>query len=61
MYERYVALRDAKGVKDVDVAKATGIVPSTFSDWKNGKSAPKLEKLLKIAEFFGVSVEDFIK
>lgn len=57
MYEIYVYLRDEKGVKDATVAKATGIGKSTFSDWKNGRSAPKGEKLKKIAEYFGVSTQ----
>lgn len=39
------------------VAKDTGIAPSTLSDWKNGRSAPKTDKLKLIAEYFGVSLE----
>lgn len=57
MYEIYCRLREAKGVKDSDVVKATGITKSTFSDWKSGRSKPKNEKLQKIADYFGVSVE----
>lgn len=57
MYEIYCKLRDAKGLKDADVAKATGITKSTFSDWKNGRSKPKDEKLQKIADLFGVTTE----
>ena len=57
MYEIYRKLRDEKKCKDADVAKATGITKSTFSDWKSGRSKPKDEKLKKIAEFFGVSVD----
>lgn len=60
MYTKYVELRDSANVRDFEVAKATGIPSSTFSDWKKGKSKPKLEKLVKIAKFFGVSVEVFI-
>jgi transcriptional regulator with XRE-family HTH domain len=56
MYEIYLELLKKKGVKSADVCKATGIVPSTFSDWKKGKSAPKQDKLKKIADYFGVSV-----
>lgn len=55
MYEIYCKLRDAKGCKDSDVAKATNITKSTFSDWKSGRSVPKDEKLQKIAKYFGVS------
>ncbi len=57
MYKIYCELRDAKGCRDSDVAKATNITKSTFSDWKNGRSEPKREKLVKIADFFGVTLE----
>ena len=57
MYERFLELMQKKGVKFADVAKATGIHPSTFSDWKKGKSKPKTDKMQKIADYFGVSVD----
>ena len=57
MYEIYCKLRDKKGCKDSDVARATGITKSTFSDWKSGRSKPKGEKLRKIADYFNVSVD----
>lgn len=59
MYGKYVALRDGKGVTDYAVSKATGISQSTFSDWKSGRSAPKMGKLKLIAEYFGVDVNYF--
>ena len=59
MYGKYVALRDGKGVTDYAVSKDTGIPQSTFSDWKSGRSKPKLEKLKLIADYFEVSVDYF--
>lgn len=59
-YARYVALRDKRGLTDADIAKETGIPQSTFSDWKSGKSIPKLPKLIKIAEVFNTSIEELI-
>lgn len=61
MYTRYAELRNAKGLKDFDVAKAAGIPSSTFSDWKSGKSKPKIEKLMKIAKVLDCSVEALIE
>lgn len=61
MYEKYAALRDAKGVTDYRVSEATGIPKSTFSDWKSGRSKPKTEKLQKIANYFGISVDDLLE
>lgn len=39
------------------VAKATGIPNSTFTDWKNGRSFPKADKLVRIADHFGLSLD----
>lgn len=60
MYEIYCELRDKKGIKDADVARETGITKSTFTDWKNGRSIPKSDKLSKIAEFLGVT-ENYLR
>lgn len=57
MYDVYCKLRDQRNLKDADVVRNTGITKSTFSDWKNGRSCPKNDKLQKIADFFGVSIE----
>lgn len=61
MYEKYVRIRDERGVRDADVARATGIPAPTFSEWKKGRSEPKIQKLAKIAEYFGVSVSYFVE
>lgn len=39
------------------VSKATGISPTTFSEWKSGRSTPKTDKLKKIADYFEVSLD----
>ena len=59
LYEVYAKLRDTKGIKDIDVARGSGVEPDTLSAWKTGKSVPKMDKLVKIADFFGVSIEEF--
>ena len=60
MYEKYVAIRDARGMTDYEVAKISGIPRSTFTDWKTGRSEPKLPKLLKVAEALNVTIGDLI-
>ncbi len=42
------------------VSKATGISASTFTDWKNGRSIPKTDKIKLIADYFGVPVDYMI-
>lgn len=57
MYEIFEMLLKNKGLKAADVTRATGIKSPVFSEWKKGKSKPNTEKMIKIAEFLGVSVE----
>lgn len=61
MYTTYAKIRDELGLTDYRVAEMTAISRSTMSDWKNGKSTPKADKLLRIACVLGVSVEDLFK
>lgn len=60
MYSLYAKLRDDRSFNDAQVSNETGIGRSTFSDWKVGRSAPKIEKLLKIADLFKVSLGEFV-
>ncbi len=57
MYDIFLKLLEEYHVTAYKVGKETGIGASTFSDWKNGRSNPKQEKLQKIADYFGVSLE----
>lgn len=57
MYERYCKLRDLKELTDAQVSKYCGLEKSTFTDWKKGKSIPKLPKIIKIAECLDCSID----
>ena len=59
-YQNFDRLLKSHNTTAYRVAKGTGIAPSTFSDWKSGRSVPKADKLRKIAAFLGVSVEALI-
>lgn len=61
MYKKYVELRDERGLTDYKVSTDTGISKSTFTDWKNGRSKPKVEKLRKLADYFKISITEFIE
>ena len=65
MYEKYAALRDAKGLKDRQVAIACGFSANLLSEWKNSGvggrkvTCPKADKMMKLANYFGVPLEYF--
>lgn len=56
-YSVFDELCKKKGVRPADVTRATGITSATFSEWKKGTYTPKADKLKKIADYFGVTVE----
>ena len=57
MYKIFESLLHERGVTAYKVAKATGISTASLTDWKKGRSSPKADKLQKIADYFGVSVD----
>lgn len=57
MYSTFEHLLQIKGITPYQVYKDTGIPQSTLSDWKTKERTPTAEKLLTIAEYFGVSVD----
>lgn len=57
MWDIFCQLMAEKGVRQADVAREARVDPSTFSDWKKGKSKPKAEKMKRIADYFGVTLE----
>ena len=57
MYEIFEQLIRQKGISTYKVSKETGISQATLSDWKRGRSTPKADKMQKIADYFGVSVD----
>jgi transcriptional regulator with XRE-family HTH domain len=40
--------------------KFTGISNATWSDYENGKTEPKLDRLIEISELFGISVTSLL-
>ena len=57
MYSIFEQLLQKYGVSTYRVSKDTGIAQSVFSSWKNGISTPKQDKMKKIADYFGVTVD----
>lgn len=49
-----------RGVSAKVVSKATGIPTSTLSEWTGGRQPKLSDDVLKLARFFGVSIEYLI-
>ncbi len=60
-YEIYAKARQAKGLKDADVSRMTGVKTSTICDWRKGRYSPKAQKLSLIAKAVGINLIDLIQ
>ena len=54
--ERIFQLMEKRGLSAYRVSKDTGISQASLADWRKGRSNPKIDKLQKLAAYFGVSV-----
>lgn len=60
-YKKFCELLVKNNISTYRVAIETGISPVVFTDWKSGKSRPKVDKIKKIADYFGVNIEYFLE
>ena len=61
LYEIFEKLLRERKTTIYRVSKDTGIPQTTLYEWKSGRSTPKVDKLLKIAQYFGVPLEYLIE
>lgn len=50
-------LMKERGVNAVQLSRETGVSAATISAWRNDIYTPKLDKLTKIADYLGVTVD----
>lgn len=60
-YKAFERLKEMKGVSTYRVSKETGIPQTTLSDWKTGKIKCSSKNAVKLADYFGVPVDLFIR
>ncbi|SDQ58375.1 helix-turn-helix transcriptional regulator [Streptococcus equinus] len=54
-------LREANGVTQEELAKVIGVNVRSVNRWEKGQSDIYLQKAIKIARFFEVSLDEFVK
>ena len=60
MYKVFEALLEKNHETAYRVARETGISTATLTEWKKGTYEPKIEKLMLIADYFGVPITVFL-
>ena len=59
--EKIKKYREEKKMTQVEVADVLGVKPATISKYEAGTLEPNIESLKKLAELFGVSVDELLK
>ena len=54
-------LMEVNNVSQTDICNALNFKPSTFSDWANAKTYPRIDKIEMLANYFGVEKSDLIE
>ena len=55
--KRITDLRESKNLYQKDIARIFNVEQATVSNWEKGKRIPDSDMLVKLANFFGVSVD----
>lgn len=58
--KRLRALRKEKGLTQTDLGNLLGITVSAYGNYELGQREPSIEMLIKLADYFGVSVDYLI-
>ena len=57
LHQRLKILRMEKRLTQKNVADVLGVLPETFQKFEYGTARPKLENVIKLADFFNVSTD----
>ena len=58
--ENLMRLRKAKGLSQEEFANEINVSRQTVSKWELGTSTPEMDKLMQMANFFNISVDDLV-
>lgn len=58
--ERIYELRTKKGMSQGDLADALDVSRQSISKWETGASVPELDKLIKLSQLFGITLDELV-
>lgn len=60
LYKRIIDKADKIGITGKELGNLLGLKKSPLTDWKNNKSNPTLEQLIKMCEIFATSADELL-
>ncbi len=59
--EKILHLRTQQGLSQLELAERLGVSRQSVSKWETGQSVPDLDKLIKLADLFGITVDELVR
>lgn len=53
-------IRQQRGLSQYRAARLIGVPETQMSQWELGKTTPSLESLVKLADFYGVTLDELV-
>ena len=58
--QKIYELRTGSGLSQLDLAEKLGVSRQSVSKWETGQAVPDLDKLIRLADLFGISVDELV-
>ena len=59
--ENLIMLRNIHGFSQEETAEKIGISRQAYAKWENGATVPDIEKCMRLAEVYGVTIDSLVK
>ncbi|MCI5874359.1 MAG: helix-turn-helix domain-containing protein [Clostridiales bacterium] len=59
--ENLIMLRSVNGYSQEEIAEKIGISRQAYAKWESGATIPDIEKCMKLAEVYGVTIDGLVK
>lgn len=59
--EKILSLRTERGMSQDDLAEKLEVSRQSVSKWETGQSTPDLDRIIRLADLFGVSVDELVR
>ena len=59
--ENLIMLRNIHGFSQEQIAEKIGISRQAYAKWENGATVPDIEKCMRLAEVYGVTIDRLVK
>ncbi len=61
MAEKILSLRTERGMSQDDLAEKLEVSRQSVSKWETGQSTPDLDKIIRLADLFGLTVDELVR